>query len=72
MQEKSSRHDRLSQPVFLKNLNKTHQGIMCETKIRIVYIKKHVYKDRKEITHVEVGEEKHTSSSYMKNKVQCM
>ena len=30
---------------------------MCETEIRIVYIKKHVYKDRKETTHVEVGEE---------------
>ena len=68
MQEKSSRHDRLSQPVFLKHLNKNHQGIMCKTKIRIAYIKKHVYKDRKEITHVEVGEEKHTSSSYIKIK----
>ena len=41
---------------------------MCKTKIRIAYIKKHVYKDRKEITHVEVGEEKHTSSSYIKIK----
>ena len=46
---------------------------MCERKIRIAYIKKHVYKNRKEITHVEigVGEEKHTSS-YMKDKVHCM
>ena len=67
MQEKSSRHDRLSQPVFLKHLNKTHQGIICETKIKIAYIK-HVYKERKETTHVKVGEEKHTSSSYMKIK----
>ena len=42
---------------------------MCETEIKITYIKKHVYKDRKKkITHVEVGEEKHTSSSYMKIK----
>ena len=41
---------------------------MCKTEIRIAYIKKDVYKDRKEITHVEVGEEKHTSSSYMKIK----
>ena len=65
MQEKSSRHDRLSQPVFLKHLNKTHQGIMCETEIR--NIKKHVYKDRKETTYVEVGEEKeHTLSSYIR------
>ena len=66
MQEESSWQDRLSQPVFSKHLNKTHQGIKCETKIKIVYIKKHAYKDREEITHVKVGEEKHTSSSYMK------
>ena len=39
---------------------------MCETKIKIVYIKKHVYKDREETIHVKVGEEKHTSSSYVK------
>ena len=45
---------------------------MCEIEIKIAYIKKHVYKDRKETTHVEIGEEKHTSSSYMKDKVQCM
>ena len=38
---------------------------MCETEIRIAYIKKHVYKDRKETTHVGIGEEKHTSSSYI-------
>ena len=30
---------------------------MCETEIKIAYIKKHVYKERREITHVEVGEE---------------
>ena len=65
MQEKSSWHDRLSQPIFLKHLNKIHQGIMCEIEIKIAYIKKHVYKERKETTHVEVGEEKHTSSSYI-------
>ena len=46
---------------------------MCETEIRIMYIKKHVYKDRKETTHVEVGEENiyHHHHIY-KNKVQCM
>ena len=38
---------------------------MCETEIKIAYIKKHVYKKGKETTHVEVGEEKHTSSSYI-------
>ena len=62
MQKESSWQDRLSQPVFLKYLNKTHQGIMCETEIKIAYIKKHAYKDRKETTYVEIGEEKRTSS----------
>ena len=50
---------------------------MCETKIKIAYIKKRVYKDRKETTHVEIGEEKHTPSYiyiyiYLKRYVQCM
>ena len=31
LQEKSSQQDRLSQLVFLRHLNKTHQGIICET-----------------------------------------
>ena len=30
---------------------------MCETKIKIAYMKKNVYKERKETTHVEIGEE---------------
>ena len=57
LQEESSWHGRLSQPVFLKYLNKTYQGIMCETEIKVAFIKKHVYKERKETIHVEVGEE---------------
>ena len=57
MQEESSWHGKLSQPVFLKHLNKTHQDIMCETEIKIAYIKKHEYKDREETTHVKMGEE---------------
>ena len=32
---------------FWNTLNKTYEGIMCESKIRIAYIKKHVYKERK-------------------------
>ena len=44
---------------FWNILNKTHQGIMCETEIRTAYIKKHVYKDRKETTHVEISKEKY-------------
>ena len=51
---------RLSRPIFLKHLNKTNQGIICETKIKIAYIKKHVNKERKETIHVKVGEEKWT------------
>ena len=67
MQEESLWQDILSQPIFLKHLNKTHQGIICETEIKIAYIKKHVYKERKETIHVEVGEEnEHTSSSYIR------
>ena len=30
---------------------------MCETEIKILYIKKHVYKERKETTHGEISEE---------------
>ena len=30
---------------------------MCETEIRIAYIKKHAYKDREETTHIKIGEE---------------
>ena len=56
MQEGNLWQDKLSQPVYLKHLNKTHQGIMCETEIKIAYIKKHVYKERKETTHEEIGE----------------
>ena len=39
---------------------------MCKIEIKIAYIKKHVYKNREERTLVKVGEEKYTSSSYMK------
>ena len=45
---------------------------MCETEVKIAYIKKHVYKERKETTHVEIGKEKHTSSYIDENKIQCM
>ena len=65
MQEESSWHGRLSQTAFLKHLNKTHQGIMCETEIKIAYIKKHVYKERKETTHVKIGEEIYIIIIYM-------
>ena len=30
---------------------------MCETEIKIAYIKKHMYTNRKEIAHVKIGEE---------------
>ena len=40
---------------------------MCEIEIKIAYTKKHVYKERKETAHVEVGKEKeYTSSSYIR------
>ena len=45
---------------------------MCETEIKTIYIKKHVYKERKETTFVEVGEEKNTHHHIYENKVQCI
>ena len=45
---------------------------MCETEIKIAYIKKHVYKDRKETTHREIGEEQHTSYIYIYMKINTM
>ena len=45
---------------------------MWEAEIKIAYINKHMYKEGKETTHVEIGEEKHTSSCIYENKVQCM
>ena len=30
---------------------------MCETEIKITYIKNHAFKDREETTHVKIGEE---------------
>ena len=72
MQEGNLWQDKLSQPVYLKHLNKTHQGIMCETEIKIAYIKKHVYKERKETTHVEVVKKNIHHHHIYENKVQCM
>ena len=71
MQEKSSRHDRLSQPIFLKHLNKIHQSIMCEIEIKITYIKKHVYKERKETTHEVVHEKNIHHHHIYKVKIRC-
>ena len=50
----------------MKHLNKTYQGIMCETEVKIAYIKKHVYKERKETTHGEIGEETYIIIIYMR------
>ena len=45
---------------------------MCETEINIVYITKHVYKDREETTHVKIAEENIHHHHIYKNKVKCM
>ena len=48
---------------FWNTLKKTHHGIlMWNRNKRLHTIKKYVYKERKETTHVEIGEEEHTSS----------
>ena len=39
---------------------------MCETKIKIAYIKKHVYKERKELTNGQIGEEIYIIVLYMR------
>ena len=39
---------------------------MCETKIKIAYIKKHVYKERKETTHGQIGEETYIIVLYIR------
>ena len=57
MQEDSSWQDRLSQHIFLKHLNKTHQSIICETEIKIAYNENVCIKREKKITHVDIGEE---------------
>ena len=42
---------------------------MCETEIKIAYIKKHMYTNRKEIAHVKIGEESiHHIYIYIKDK----
>ena len=43
---------------FWNNLNKTHQGILVWNRNIRLHTKnrKHVYKERKEITHVKIGE----------------
>ena len=38
---------------------------MCEIEIKIAYIKKHVYEERKETTHGEIGDETYIIIIYM-------
>ena len=59
LQEESLRQVDFDNLYFWNTLNKTHQGILVWNRnIRLhTSNKKHVYKERKETTHVEVGEE---------------
>ena len=62
---------RLWQPVFLKHFKtKLIKASLCETEIDKLHTgnKKNVYKDRKETTHVEVGEENIHHHIYIKDK----
>ena len=61
---------RLWHPVFLKHFKiKLIKASLCETEIiDCLQVKKHVYKDRKETTHVEVGEEDIHHHKYIKDK----
>ena len=56
---------------FWNTLNKTHQGILVWNINNGLHTinKKHVYKERKETTHGEIGEKQHTLSYIqMRNK----
>ena len=55
---------------FWNTLNKTHQSIFVWNKNNRLHTsnKKHVYKDRKETTHVRVGERKNMHLHIEKNK----
>ena len=61
LQEESLWQEDFDNLYFWNTLNKTHQGILVWNRnIRLHTIKKRVYKDRKEIAHVKVGEEEYT------------
>ena len=57
---------------FWNTVNKTHYGILVWNRNKRLHTinKKHVYKERKETTHVEVGEEdiQHHIYIYIKDK----
>ena len=58
LQEESSWQVNFDNLYFWNILNKTHQGILVwnrNNRLHTIY-KKHVYKDRKETTHIRVGE----------------
>ena len=58
MQEESLWHVDFDNLYFWNTLNKTYQGILVWNRNnRLHTINKYVYKDRKETTHVEIGEE---------------
>ena len=72
LQEESSWHDRFWQTVFLKHFKQnSSRHLTVKQKYKIAYInKKHLYKERKETTHEEIGENVITTSSniYIKDK----
>ena len=58
MQEESLWQVDFDNLYFWNTLNKTYQGILVWNRNnRLHTINKYVYKDRKETTHVEIGEE---------------
>ena len=59
MQEESLWHDKFSQTVFLKHFKQNssrHFSVKQNIRLHTRY-KKHMYRDRKRTTHVEIGEE---------------
>ena len=70
LQEKSSWQEDFDNLYFWNTLNKTHQGILVWSRNNRLHTinKKHVYKDKKETTHVKIGEEDIHHHIYIKDK----
>ena len=68
LQEESSWQENFDNMYFWNTLNKTHQGILAwnwNKRLHTIY-KKHVHKEKKETTHVKIGEKiVITTSSYI-------
>ena len=70
----NSRKNLQEESSWEEDFDKTHQGILVWNRNKRLHTKykKHVHKERKEITHVEIGERRHTSSYIYISKISTM